>query len=122
MIDRPELNQSYLFYNWPDKPENVNLCTTLKTGGMSKDDFASFNLATHVGDDLASVSSNRQKLASDLGLSSEPLWLNQVHSDEVLTIDDHIEAHSSGYDSLVSPTADACISLSLIHISEPTRL
>jgi copper oxidase (laccase) domain-containing protein len=84
-------DDSYLPVDWPDnkagKPENVFAVTTLVNGGVSKGDYSGFNLASHVGDDLAAVGANRAKLVEDLGLPSEPVWLDQVHSNKVIRAD-----------------------------------
>ena len=80
--------QSYLPVSWPDEAQagldNVHAVTTLIKGGVSSGDYAEYNLATHVGDDLTSVEHNRSKLRSDLQLPSEPIWLEQVHSNKVV--------------------------------------
>jgi YfiH family protein len=112
MADYPEQSESYLFHDLLHKPDNVHLCTTLISGGVSQGRFESFNLATHVGDDSSAVLANRCKLVSDLGLPSEPLWLNQVHSGEVVVIDDSLEKSVSESRSIDIPTADASISQS----------
>ena len=78
---------SYLPVKWPDqcsgKLDNVFATTTLVYGGVSKGDYQQYNLATHVGDDPVAVSANRAKLVEDLALPSEPVWLDQVHSNKV---------------------------------------
>lgn len=70
------------------KPGNVQAVTTLRKGGVSTGDFCEYNLATHVNDDLQAVKTNREKLKQDLQLPSEPFWLEQVHSNKVVCIDD----------------------------------
>lgn len=109
MTDRTALAGSYLFHEFPGRPDNVHLCTTLISGGFSKGDFESFNLASHVGDSDSAVSANRRKLVDDLGLSSEPVWLDQVHSRGVLSIDSSLgrDIQSSALDPV--PKADASI-------------
>jgi len=62
--------------NWP-APENVHAVTTTR---------ASLNLSHYVGDDRAKVLANRQRLQEDLNLPSEPVWLNQQHSIEVIDL------------------------------------
>ena len=42
----------------------------------------------HVGDDLSAVKKNRAKLIADLSLPSEPVWLDQVHSETVVHVDE----------------------------------
>ncbi len=83
---------SYLDAIWPGegsgKPANVHAITTLNNGGVSTGDFCEYNLAKHVGDDLQAVKANREKLCTDLRLPSEPIWLEQVHSNKVINLDE----------------------------------
>jgi len=74
---------SYLSAPWINKPDNVHAVTTLRTGGQSQGQYADYNLAMHVGDDMLAVENNRNQLMNDLHLPSEPIWLEQVHSDKV---------------------------------------
>jgi len=83
---------SYLPASWSKQPANVSAFTTLIHGGVSKGGFSEFNLAAHVGDDVAAVKSNREKLVVDLQLTSEPVWLEQVHSNKVLHLDKPVAA------------------------------
>ena len=80
---RPELveglNKHWLQPDWP-APANIHAATTLRTGGVSQSNYASLNPATHVGDHPDSVSQNRQIIKTLLNLPSEPVWLNQTHS------------------------------------------
>ena len=86
---------SYLPASWPNQVANVSAVTTLIHGGASKGSFSEFNLAAHVGDDVAAVKSNRAKLLADLQLPSEPVWLEQVHSNKVLHLDEPVSADFS---------------------------
>jgi len=80
---------SYLPAQWSaNKPENIQAVTTLINGGVSTGDYSEFNLASHVGDDLQAVNSNRKKLRDDLQLPTEPVWLDQVHSNKVVVLDE----------------------------------
>ena len=81
-------------------PSKVKSLLTTRVGGYSKDGFSSFNLATHVGDDLESVQKNRELLTRHL--PSNPIWLNQVHGIEVFN------ATEFSNNELV-PTADAIV-------------
>ena len=72
-------NQHWLQPNWP-APNNIYAATTLRTGGVSLGEYDSLNAATHVGDDSAFVTCNRRIIRSMLNLPSEPVWLNQTHS------------------------------------------
>ena len=69
---------------WP-APSNVRALTTTRTGGVSQGAYASLNLATHVGDNPASVLRNRGLLRERARLPNEPRWLEQVHGTKVWT-------------------------------------
>ena len=73
----------FLVPDWP-APSNVRAVNTLRRGGCSEGVFASFNLATHVGDDAQRVMENRARLQRDASLPSGPIWLNQVHGTNVV--------------------------------------
>ncbi len=96
----------YLPADWPDngiaKPENVRAYTTLRSGGFSADGYSEYNLADHVGDDPQAVVSNRAKLVEDLRLPSEPVWLEQVHSNKVICVDDLAAGQSVQADASIS--------------------
>ena len=68
---------------WP-APPTVRALTTTRVGGESSGPYASFNLATHVGDDPRQVAENRAALCARLGLPAEPTWLTQVHGTGVV--------------------------------------
>lgn len=72
----------------PDWPRNarVRACITTREGGVSPAPYDSLNLAGHVGDDPTNVSENRRRLRAHLGLTREPVWLEQVHGIRVLHI------------------------------------
>ena len=59
---------------WPTPP-TIGSAVTTRFGGVSLPPYDSFNLATHVGDDPASVRLNRLSLVEQLGLPGEPAWL-----------------------------------------------
>jgi YfiH family protein len=80
----------YLPASWTEKPENVHAVTTLRAGGVSTGDYSEYNLAMHVGDEPQSVRDNRIKLIEDLLLPSEPHWLDQVHSNKVIRVEDQM--------------------------------
>ncbi|WP_209372536.1 peptidoglycan editing factor PgeF [Brevibacterium renqingii] len=70
----------------------AHVAFTDRHGGYSSGDFASFNLARHVGDDDELVAANRASLAQVLSLSGERLaFVSQVHGTAVRTIDDETE-------------------------------
>ena len=73
--------------NWP-APARVRAAFTTRCGGVSNRPWASLNLASHVGDDPLAVASNRAALVASLGVRHEPCWLEQIHSDILLNLDD----------------------------------
>ncbi len=89
--------------DWP-APEAVQALTTTRQGGVSTGHWASLNLADHVGDDPLAVQENRRYLRKVLDLPAEPVWLQQVHSDNV------VEAESVIAGSQIEPPqADASV-------------
>lgn len=72
---------------WP-APARVRAAFTTRKGGRSRGHWASLNLASHVGDEPMAVAANRAALAGHLGIAGEPCWLEQVHSDILLNLDD----------------------------------
>ena len=75
-----------LWFSWPQS-KNVKTLMTTRSDGASKPPFAANNLATHVGDKLANVLDNRCVLRSKLHLLHEPHWLQQVHSNQCVVIE-----------------------------------
>jgi YfiH family protein len=72
---------------------------------VSKAPFDSFNLGDHVGDEPAAVAANRKRLASAVGLPPGRLvWMNQVHSDRVVTVVDPQAQSIPDTDGLVTAT------------------
>ena len=80
----------------------MNYSFTDRTGGLSTGAFLSRNLATHVGDDQATVLSNRAELETLLGLPIQ--YMNQVHGNVVATVGEEI---------IAEPTADALVTQSV---------
>ena len=76
---------------WPTPPI-IGSAVTTRFGGVSLPPYDSFNLATHVGDDPASVRLNRLSLVEQLGLPAEPAWLEQTHSVNVVHTDQTFES------------------------------
>ncbi len=85
--------------DWP-APETVQAFTSTRKNGYSTGSYASLNLAQHVEDDSATVERNRDRLIEDFNLPSQPIWLQQTHSNAVITADDF-------QNPLVPPEADA---------------
>lgn len=65
--------------DWP-APPGVVAFTTLRFGaGASEIPFNRFNLGLRSGDDVRTVSANRNELIQRCGLPDPPHWLQQVH-------------------------------------------
>lgn len=83
---RRELNLDaedlFLPADWPAPSGVIGGCTT-RRGGVSAGPWAELNLAVHVGDVDADVQQNRQRLQQRLALPQAPVWLDQVHGNEV---------------------------------------
>ena len=63
---------------------------TSREGGVSSAPYLSFNLATHVGDDVEAVHKNREILAASFGIIRHSLFfMNQVHGRDVAVIDEN---------------------------------
>lgn len=78
---------------------------TTRAGGVSAPPYDSFNLGDHVGDDPAAVAANRARLAATIGLGEDRLvWMNQVHGDRIVVVDDTVEHAVDDADGLVTTT------------------
>jgi len=71
---------------WPAQ-RWVRAGITTRNPGYSRQSYASFNLAHHVGDDELAVQQNRQQLQTFLRLPAQPHWLNQTHGNQVVVIE-----------------------------------
>ncbi|MGH8776768.1 MAG: peptidoglycan editing factor PgeF [Jiangellaceae bacterium] len=68
--------------------DGVRFAFTGRSGGVSAEPFAEFNLGGHVGDDNAAVTENRRRVAHEVGLEvGNVLYLNQVHGAAVAVVD-----------------------------------
>ncbi|WP_193017483.1 purine nucleoside phosphorylase YfiH [Proteus sp. FME41] len=93
---------SLIFPDWP-QPENIGACSTLREGGISLPPYHSFNLGTHVGDELSRVEENRHRLCQQAQLPEMPLWLEQVHGTHVVTLSPEKNSEVQG-DALYTST------------------
>lgn len=79
----------------------VGVAVTDRHGGVSRDPWASLNLAVHVGDDPSAVAENRRLLIAGLAPDIDALVaMDQVHGAHVAVVDDVPPA---------PPTADALV-------------
>lgn len=95
---------------------------TERTGGASESPYASLNLGSHVGDDLAAVMENRRRVLAALGCAGDferLLAPNQVHGDCVAVVregsDDELarvrEQIAEGSDAIVCVAAHVPVML-----------
>jgi YfiH family protein len=95
-------DSDWIIPDWPIAPRVQALVTT-RNGGASIGAHATLNLGDVCGDDPAAVAENRRRVQSFL--PSAPIWLRQVHGDEVVVLDsstlDAARAHP--------PVADAAV-------------
>ena len=83
MIFSPLGASDWLQPDWP-APANVRAVCTTRNGGVSVSPYNSLNLGTHVGDDANAVGRNRAVVQRALGVN--PVFLNQVHGTDILTL------------------------------------
>lgn len=91
------MTMNWIKADWP-APDFIKAGTTVRQGGMSKAPYNSFNLATHVGDDIDAVLHNRRCLE----LPQQPQWLEQIHSTKAVLLPNDV----------IIPKADAVYSFS----------
>jgi polyphenol oxidase len=81
----------------------IRRVTTTRAGGVSAPPFDTFNLGDHVGDDPAAVAANRKRLARAIGLGDDGIvWMNQVHGDHVVVVDEPQDRPVDKTDALVT--------------------
>ena len=106
--------KDFLTPDWP-APANIKAFTTTRTAGASEGPYASFNIATHVNDDNQRVLQNRADLKKTLGLSSEPMWLDQVHGSYAVNAAE-ISSHNPSSTGQALIKADASFSYDTDHV------
>jgi YfiH family protein len=94
------LGIQYVAPDWRTERQ-VSAAVTLRTGGVSVAPFESLNLGTPSEDAPGAVAENRRRVRDHFGLPSEPVWLNQYHSAEVVDLD--------AADLSTPPRADAAV-------------
>jgi YfiH family protein len=93
------MNERWLVPDWPAPPNVRAVCTT-RDGGVSRGRYESLNLGDHVGDELAHVAENRNRLRMAIG--ARPVFLQQVHGTAVVALDAAQDVVRDG------TAADAC--------------
>lgn len=82
-------------------PAGVEAAVSTRQGpGVSAGPYGRLNLGLRSGDEPAAVAANRASVVTALGLPAEPLWLRQVHGNDVA------EAPVAGAEE---PVADAAV-------------
>jgi purine-nucleoside/S-methyl-5'-thioadenosine phosphorylase / adenosine deaminase len=89
-----QINKLWLRANWP-APEHVRAGTSIRSGGLSQAPYNDLNLAHHVGDEPGNVKNNREIILNHLELQSEPIWLDQTHSSQIISIDNEPESREA---------------------------
>lgn len=90
----------------------IRRVTTTRAGGVSKPPFDTFNLADHVGDDPRAVIANRSRLAAAIGLPAERVvWMNQVHGDHVVSVDEPRCGPVDDTDAIVTTTGQLALAV-----------
>ena len=98
--------------------ESVSVFATTTQGGISTGAYASLNLSPYSGDDTDCVSENQERLADEINVSIEDLYIPyQTHKDKVAIIDkDFLQRsdfekakHLNGIDALITNQKDICI-------------
>ncbi|MFQ5659312.1 MAG: peptidoglycan editing factor PgeF [Gammaproteobacteria bacterium] len=79
-----EKTEAWVPADWP-APGRIHAGTSTRRSGYSLPPFDSLNLALLDGDDTGRVLRNRRYLRELLALPDEPVWLQQVHGNRVLT-------------------------------------
>ena len=67
-------------------PKNVKAFASTRFDGCSTGAYQGLNLGMHVGDDASLVESNRTWLKQQSNMPTAPVWLNQTHSTDVVTV------------------------------------
>ena len=78
----------------------ARLLFTASSGGVSRDEFTSFNLALHVGDQPESVEANRYFLQSLVSTDSL-VFMDQIHGNDCLVVD-QVSNQTSKVDALIT--------------------
>ena len=90
----------YLAPDWRTARQ-VCAAVTLRIGGVSAAPLDSLNLGTPSEDAPGAVAENRRRVREYFGLPSEPVWLSQYHSADVVDLDTS--------DLRTPPRADAAV-------------
>ncbi|MCF1439283.1 MAG: peptidoglycan editing factor PgeF, partial [Shewanella sp.] len=81
-------------------PDNVGFAISTRDGGVSLPPFDSLNLGDHVDDSPEAVAENRRRVQSRFAMPSQPVWLEQVHGTDVVSLPlNPLDAHANRADA-----------------------
>lgn len=95
--------------------------TTLREGGVSQGEYASFNLNPYCGDNLNDVRENAQRLATALKIPADRIFLPyQTHQTSAALVDEAFLALTTemqlqqlhGVDIIIANTSNVCVGVS----------
>ena len=89
-MNNNQAEMKWLAANW-HAPSHIHAGTTMRYGGMSTAPDHQLNLGMHGKDVHNSVLKNRERLSRYLKLPAEPVWLNQVHGNNIIQIDSQVD-------------------------------
>jgi purine-nucleoside/S-methyl-5'-thioadenosine phosphorylase / adenosine deaminase len=81
-----QIKNPWLWASWP-APKHIRAGTSIRVGGNSQSPYNDLNLALHVGDKPEHVIENRDIISRYLNLPSKPIYLEQTHSSNIISVD-----------------------------------
>ena len=103
------MSVAFLQPQW-SAPSGVRAAFSLRSGGASAAPWNSLNLGLHVGDDPLAVRDNRSRLRHALQLPAEPVWLEQVHGTDVLSVEGELPSTLRA-DAIVTRAANVVLAI-----------
>lgn len=109
-----------LSFDLLEKNDNIFHFITTRQGGVSRGNYASFNLSEYTGDPSENVAHNRRLLCEAININPEHLFLPcQTHGSEILVIDKDFlscdkqeqKAFLQGKDALITDRPGICIGI-----------
>jgi len=80
-----KIEKFWIEANW-SAPNNIKAGTSIRTSGYSDPPYDESNLSLNVGDNPKKVIKNRGGILTNLGITTEPIWLEQQHSKKILLV------------------------------------
>jgi len=101
--------------------DGITHVVSTRSGGISKDNYATMNLSEYCGDDSSTVSNNREIVSAFLHIPSENIQVPcQIHGDKIAVVDESFKVLSkenrkqilNGVDALISTVPDLFVAVS----------